>query len=75
MPLLSAALIIPAAMFAVESQKTESPLYSKTRSVLDAQVLELVLKRFAEYWGLGSFCLGEWNRVWSRRYLIYWPYH
>ncbi|KAK5021130.1 hypothetical protein LTS07_011217 [Exophiala sideris] len=47
-PLIANALVGPAAKFLD---------LNDVASALDGKLLEMVLKRFAEYWGIGAFCL------------------
>lgn len=56
-PLLTAALVGPAAAHYVPESAQESVSDDDVLSALDGKLLELAVGRFAEYWEIGSFCL------------------
>lgn len=58
-PLIVNALVSPAAAYFQTADVLASGNAEETLSVLDGKLIEMVLKRFSEYWGIGLFCLGE----------------
>ena len=58
-PLIANALVGPAAAHSTTSEHLSSGNTREALSALDGKLLEMVLRRFAEYWGIGSFCLGK----------------
>lgn len=58
-PLIVNALVSPAAAYFRTAELLASGNTEEALSALDGKLLEMVLKRFAEYWGIGLFCLGE----------------
>jgi hypothetical protein len=60
-PLIANALVSPAAAYFQTAELLGSGNTEEALSALDGKLLEMVLKRFAEYWGIGLFCLGECN--------------
>lgn len=55
-PLTMATLVMAAAVYVPEYRLSESTMNDFAIDAIDAQGLELVLQRFAEYWDLGRFC-------------------
>ncbi|KAH7087323.1 fungal-specific transcription factor domain-containing protein [Paraphoma chrysanthemicola] len=66
-PLIVVTLLMPAAACALGIQAESSAFANVTRVALDAQILELTLQRFAEWWGLGSICLDLLHEIKSTR--------
>lgn len=60
-PLIANALVGPAAAHSNSAELLSSGNTKEALSALDGRLLEMVLRRFAEYWGIGSFCLGEFG--------------
>lgn len=58
-PLLANALVGPAAAHSGNDELLTSGNADEVMSALDGKMLEMVLKRVAEYWGIGGFCLGK----------------
>ncbi|KAL4862670.1 fungal-specific transcription factor domain-containing protein [Aspergillus spectabilis] len=56
-PLIANALVSPAAAYFQTAELLASGNAEKALFALDGKLLEMVLKRFAEYWGIGLFCL------------------
>ncbi|KAH7074371.1 fungal-specific transcription factor domain-containing protein [Paraphoma chrysanthemicola] len=66
-PLIVVTLLMPAAACALGIRDESSAFANATRVALDAQILELTLQRFAEWWGLGSICLDLLHEIKSTR--------
>ncbi|KAK4934384.1 hypothetical protein LTR10_024340 [Elasticomyces elasticus] len=57
-PFITAAIVGPAAAHSVDrAALLESDSHDEALLALDGSVLDLVLRRFSEYWGIGIFCL------------------
>lgn len=65
-PLIANALVSPAAALLDIGDLLVSGDTERVLSTLDGKLLEMVLKRFAEYWGIGLFCLGWFPTVCQR---------
>ena len=58
-PMIANAFIGPAVAHSASSELLASGNAEEVLYALDGELLEMVLKRFSEYWGIGCFCLGE----------------
>ncbi|KIW79284.1 hypothetical protein Z517_05896 [Fonsecaea pedrosoi CBS 271.37] len=58
-PFITAAIVGPAAAHSADRSLLESDVRDEALAALDGNLLDLVLRRFSEYWGIGQFCLGE----------------
>jgi hypothetical protein len=59
LPLIPNALVGPATAFSVTSEVHSSGRTEDVLTALDGDLLHMTLRRFSEYWGIGSFCLGK----------------
>lgn len=58
-PLITCALIGPAAIFTTEPSGGKEGDAAKTLRSLERQIVNLVLCRFAEFWELGQYVYGK----------------
>lgn len=58
-PLLTPALVMAAAANTASDSRAGIEASKTSIRALEAQSLKLIIGRFAELWGIGSFCLGQ----------------